>query len=212
VIDFPAGGDVDMPAKGDSGWAPHRDMGRTSLFDDGSPKCITTWIPLSSATPLNGCMYIVPALHDPTYATADEANWKVDPSSVRALPANPGDFLVWNQAVHIARLASELVAGAPVVVGTGNGRVPPPYATPAIHPNGARFPATSHAPAARASATRNATDGSLRLDPKDGHFAALWQTGALTPLWGAAAPGAAAAPGSSAQPLTSERRWAGAGE
>jgi hypothetical protein len=177
------------PAKGDSGWAPHRDMGRTSLFDDGSPKSITTWIPLSSATPLNGCMYIVPASHDPTYATAEEANWKLDPSSVRALPANPGDFLVWNQAVlhwggksspratesrvsmafefqradvppinmplidptrivpfetrlrligkqilqyqhmyklepNIARLASELAAGVPVVVAAGNGAVP----------------------------------------------------------------------------------------
>jgi len=33
---------------------------------------LTTWIPLSRATPLNGCLYIVPAPLDPTYATPDE--------------------------------------------------------------------------------------------------------------------------------------------
>ena len=83
------------PKKGDSGWAPHRDAGRTALFEDGSPKSVTTWIPLSAATPLNGCMYIVPASQDPTYATADEVNWKgkFDYASIRALPANPGRLL-----------------------------------------------------------------------------------------------------------------------
>jgi hypothetical protein len=89
------------PKKGDSGWAPHRDAGRAALFDDGSPKSVTTWIPLSAATPLNGCMYIVPPSQDPTYATADEVNWKgkFDYAGIRALPANPGEFLIWNQAV-----------------------------------------------------------------------------------------------------------------
>ena len=43
------------------------DKGRRALFEDGSPKSLTTWIPLSNATALNGCMYIVPALHDPTF-------------------------------------------------------------------------------------------------------------------------------------------------
>src|SRR5581483_4001555 len=87
------------PAKGDAGWQPHRDKGRVALFDDGSPKSLTTWIPLSSSTPLNGCMYIVPAMHDMTYGTAEEANWKFDYSSIRALPGEPGDFFIWNQAV-----------------------------------------------------------------------------------------------------------------
>jgi Phytanoyl-CoA dioxygenase (PhyH)/SEC-C motif len=90
--------DVD-PRKGGAGWRPHRDQGRRALFDDGSPKSLTTWIPLSAATPLNGCVYVVPAQHDPTYATADEAEMKFEHQSVRALPANPGDFLIWNQAI-----------------------------------------------------------------------------------------------------------------
>ena len=48
---------------------------------------------------MNGCMYIVPASQDPTYATADEVKWRFDCASIRALPASPGDFLIWNQAV-----------------------------------------------------------------------------------------------------------------
>lgn len=87
------------PKKGEAGWRPHRDKGRESLFDDGSPKSLSTWIPLSPATTLNGCMYIVPALHDPTYGTADEDEWKFEYPNIRALPGNPGDLFVWNQAV-----------------------------------------------------------------------------------------------------------------
>jgi hypothetical protein len=87
------------PSKGEAGWRPHRDKGRRALFDDGSPKSLTTWIPLSRATPLNGCLYIVPAPLDPTYATADETEMKFEYQSIRALPATPGDFVIWNQAL-----------------------------------------------------------------------------------------------------------------
>ncbi len=87
------------PRKGESGWRPHRDKGKMALFPDGSPKSLTTWIPLSSATPLNGCMYLVPAMSDPTYGTEDENKWEFEYSSIRALPGNPGDFFIWNQAV-----------------------------------------------------------------------------------------------------------------
>ena len=87
------------PAQGDSGWRPHRDKGHWALRPDGSPKSLTTWIALSSSTPLNGCMYLVPANFDPTYGTAEDKEWKFEYSSVRALPAAPGDFFIWNQAV-----------------------------------------------------------------------------------------------------------------
>jgi hypothetical protein len=87
------------PARGDAGWRPHRDKGHSALFADGSPKSITTWIPLSRATPLNGCMYIVPANHDPTYNTPQDREWKFDHAAIRALPAEPGDVFMWNQAV-----------------------------------------------------------------------------------------------------------------
>jgi hypothetical protein len=100
------------PKKNDAGWPPHRDMGRLSLLPDGSPKSLTTWIPLSAATTLNGCMYIVPACFDPTYGTDDDKTWKFELPSIRALPGNPGDFFVWNQAVlhwgsKTSRLAPE---------------------------------------------------------------------------------------------------------
>jgi ectoine hydroxylase-related dioxygenase (phytanoyl-CoA dioxygenase family) len=87
------------PQKGEAGWKPHRDKGRQSLFPDRTPKSLTTWIPVSTATPLNGCMYIVPAMFDPTYGREDEMQWKFDYSSIRALPGNPGEFFIWNQAV-----------------------------------------------------------------------------------------------------------------
>jgi uncharacterized protein YecA (UPF0149 family) len=41
----------------------------------------------------------VPAPLDPTYATADETEMKFDYQSIRALPAAPGDFVIWNQAL-----------------------------------------------------------------------------------------------------------------
>ena len=87
------------PKAGDSGWKPHRDKGHYALFPDRSPKSLTTWIALSAATPLNGCMYIVPAYFDPTYGTPEDETWKFGFESARALPAAPGDVFMWNQAV-----------------------------------------------------------------------------------------------------------------
>jgi hypothetical protein len=87
------------PAKGEAGWKPHRDRGRIALRPDGRPLTLTTWIPLSEATPLNSCMYLVPAHADPTYGTPHENEWRFELPAIRALPAKPGEVLVWNQAV-----------------------------------------------------------------------------------------------------------------
>jgi len=87
------------PQRGDAGWKPHRDRGRSALLPDGLPISLTTWIPLSTATPLNSCMYIVPASRDPTYGTADENEWRFEYPAIRALPGRPGDYFMWNQAV-----------------------------------------------------------------------------------------------------------------
>ncbi|MCC6719837.1 MAG: phytanoyl-CoA dioxygenase family protein [Acetobacteraceae bacterium] len=87
------------PARGDAGWRPHRDKGHAALFPDGTPKSITTWMPLSRATPLNGCMYIVPATQDPTYNTPEDKEWRFEYAGIRALPAEAGDVFMWNQAV-----------------------------------------------------------------------------------------------------------------
>lgn len=87
------------PTKAESGWRPHRDKGFRALAADGSPTSVTAWIPLTQATTLNGCMYIVPADRDPTYGTPQDKDWTFQYPDVRALPANPGDFFIWNQAV-----------------------------------------------------------------------------------------------------------------
>jgi hypothetical protein len=84
------------PASDDSGWAPHRDKGRHALFEDGSPKSLTVWLPLTDATPLNGCMYLVPADRDPTYGREDEIELRFRPQDIRALPAAAGGILLWN--------------------------------------------------------------------------------------------------------------------
>jgi ectoine hydroxylase-related dioxygenase (phytanoyl-CoA dioxygenase family) len=90
--------DVD-PQRGGSGWARHRDRGRMSLREDGTPVSLTTWIAISEATPQNGCLRIVPKHLDPTYNTPNEGDWRYDEASVRMMPALPGDVLLWNQAV-----------------------------------------------------------------------------------------------------------------
>ena len=87
------------PAKGEAGWKPHRDRGHLALRGDGRPLSLTTWIPLSDATPLNSCMYVVPAHADPTYGTPHENEIRFELPAIRALPAKPGEILVWNQAV-----------------------------------------------------------------------------------------------------------------
>lgn len=87
------------PSRGDAGWTPHRDKDRNSLLPDGTPKSLSTWIPLTPATTLNGCMYCVPAHLDQTYNTPDEMKWTFELASVRALPGMPGDFFIWSQAL-----------------------------------------------------------------------------------------------------------------
>ena len=87
------------PQRGDSGWKPHRDKGYRALREDGSTKALTIWLPLTDATTLNGCMYIVPANRDPTYGTPMDDDWKFEYSDIRALPAPAGTIFGWNQAV-----------------------------------------------------------------------------------------------------------------
>jgi ectoine hydroxylase-related dioxygenase (phytanoyl-CoA dioxygenase family) len=102
------------PTKAESGWRPHRDKGFRALAPDGSPTSVTAWIPLTHATTLNGCMYIVPADRDPTYGTPQDKDWKFQYPDVRALPAQPGDFFIWNQAVlHWGSHASPRAGNTP---------------------------------------------------------------------------------------------------
>lgn len=87
------------PHRDDAGWKPHRDKTFGTLREDGSPKSLTVWIPLSDATTLNGCMYIVPADRDPTYNTQRQNEWTFAHQDIRALPAQAGSILMWNKQV-----------------------------------------------------------------------------------------------------------------
>lgn len=87
------------PQRNQSGWEAHRDKGWQALFPDRSPKSLTIWIPLTNATPLNGCMYVVPADRDPVYGTEKDTTWCHKLSDVRALPAEAGSVLCWTQAL-----------------------------------------------------------------------------------------------------------------
>lgn len=88
------------PKKGESGWRPHRDKAdNAGLASNGSPISLTVWVPLTEATPLNGCIYILPANRDPYYGTKECSRLCMDLPFYRALPVKPGEFLSWNQEV-----------------------------------------------------------------------------------------------------------------
>lgn len=92
-----------------AGWAPHRDRDRFSVDENNKPKVLTLWVPLTEAKPTNGCIYLVPAHLDRNYGTENENNLGgFDLASIRALPAKPGDFLIWNHSIlHWGAKAAE---------------------------------------------------------------------------------------------------------
>lgn len=128
------------PRRDDSGWKPHRDKDWTALFPDGAPKSATIWIPLTDATPLNGCMYIVPADRDRAYGKPGDGRGQFEYADIRALPAPAGTIFCWNQAVlHWGAHASarEPTPRIAVAFEYQSGQVPPynqpvtsPYAVP----------------------------------------------------------------------------------
>jgi ectoine hydroxylase-related dioxygenase (phytanoyl-CoA dioxygenase family) len=85
---------------GESGWKPHRDKISGSLFTDRSPKSLTVWIPITKAHPLNGCMYVLPADRDEEYALENSVKGVGAIPDMRALPASPGDVLIWTQHLY----------------------------------------------------------------------------------------------------------------
>ena len=124
------------PNAEEAGWPPHRDKGMRSLRTDGSPKSLTVWLPLTAATPLNGCMYVVPADRDPTYASLAEGQLRFALTDIRALPAEAGSILAWNQAIiHWGAHAARRDAEARVSLSCEFQRADePPFAEPLLSP------------------------------------------------------------------------------
>jgi phytanoyl-CoA dioxygenase PhyH len=97
------------------GWRPHRDYQfprRITVREDGAPMIVTVWIPFTDATPLNGCMYIVPMGGDPHLPDRPSAVDVSNLQTIRALPAQAGSVLAWNQyALHWGGAASKWADG-----------------------------------------------------------------------------------------------------
>jgi hypothetical protein len=104
------------PTKNQKGFSPHRDrmpatpdLVKASFHDDGTPKYISTWFPLTDATTSNSCLYMLPAEYDPGYATGDdpESNplhvaMEKDPTAyqhIRALPSSSGSPLLFSHRI-----------------------------------------------------------------------------------------------------------------
>lgn len=92
------------PSNEAAGWKAHRDRPH-SRDPDGRPQSLTLWLPLTDTTPLNGCMYLLPAHLDPDIAArrfdgrAAERFTLETLQNIRALPASAGSLLSWHQEV-----------------------------------------------------------------------------------------------------------------
>jgi hypothetical protein len=98
------------PTREEAGWAPHRDRVKGTLAADGTPHVISLWLPLTDATPLNGCMYVLPAHLDPVYGQPPKRGDVASQSfqHMRAVPAPAGSMLCWTQQLlHWGGTSSE---------------------------------------------------------------------------------------------------------
>lgn len=85
---------------GESGWSPHRDKPRGGSPEPDIINSVTVWIPLTEANPQNGCIYVLPADRDPMYKVDNpQPGFPGQLADIRALPASPGDILVWTQQI-----------------------------------------------------------------------------------------------------------------
>ena len=62
------------------------------------PKSMSCWFPITPATPENSCMYVLPASEDPYYPVG-KTKFDYPIQSIRALPAEPGDVIVFNHNI-----------------------------------------------------------------------------------------------------------------
>ena len=96
------------PVESQSGWVPHRDRLNMPCVRGDAPAYCTVWLALTEATPLNGCMHILPADFDRAYAANDfmtsahddecARTWVQD---IRALPCESAELLIWTgRALH----------------------------------------------------------------------------------------------------------------
>lgn len=104
-----------QPSEDDAGWKPHRDGFSASAPQGKLPDAVTIWLPLTDATCLNGCIYIVPSHWDDAAAQPVEGDVTLTGralQNIRALPAPAGSMLGWNHNVlHWGARASSRADG-----------------------------------------------------------------------------------------------------
>lgn len=88
------------PRDGGRGWPPHRDYQGESAIGDDMLISLSLWVPLSNATPDNGCMYVLPRSFEKCYALPVSKPEDVALQDVRALPAKPGAVMGWRQDLY----------------------------------------------------------------------------------------------------------------
>lgn len=89
------------PVAGNRGWIPHLDG------NSRTPHSTTIWLPLGPATVTNGCMYLVRRIDETDHLTRHfhEIDSFTRPDvfallkNIRALPAEPGDLLCWDDKI-----------------------------------------------------------------------------------------------------------------
>lgn len=122
------------------GWGPHRDRLRPTVDADGTLASLTVWLPLTDATPLNGCIYVLPAHRDPCFTRrcwdGPDHTTLYAPQDIRALPAAAGSLLAWNQnLLHWGGRASVMAEGPRVSVSCEFQRADrSPFSTPWLDP------------------------------------------------------------------------------
>lgn len=88
-----------LPSKDSIGFPPHRDRGRSSLFQNGAAKSLTIWISLTEANLDNGCICLLPSNLDPNYNSERESEYSYETKNIKSQPCQPGTVLCWNQAI-----------------------------------------------------------------------------------------------------------------
>ncbi|MEQ9348529.1 MAG: phytanoyl-CoA dioxygenase family protein [Thalassospira sp.] len=88
------------PGQDGRGWPPHRDYQGESVVGDDMLISLSLWVPLSNASPDNGCMYVLPRSFEKCYDLVVTKPEDVFLQDVRALPAGPGAVMGWRQDLY----------------------------------------------------------------------------------------------------------------
>ena len=85
------------------GWSPHRDSADQSvieLYGQEMLVSLSLWIPLTDATPENGCMSVLPLSCEQNYDTPVTTPSEVALQDILCLPAKAGSVLGWRQDLY----------------------------------------------------------------------------------------------------------------